>query len=152
MIGHTLVTKQSGEAGFPCNAVYIVEKLKVAGEMYIAITLDRKLGCPTLVYTPHGGVSIEEVAAKDPGKIFKLPIRDLVNGPEPSELERAGKEDLKLTDAQTKDFINTGISLFKCFMEKDADLIEINPMTVNPQGKLMALDAKITVDDNAAFR
>ena len=75
-----------------------MEKLKVAGEMYIAITLDRKLGCPTLVYTPHGGVSIEEVAEKDPTKIYKLPIRDLVNGPKRDELERAGKEDLKLTD------------------------------------------------------
>ena len=67
--------------------------------MYIAITLDRKLGCPTLVYTPHGGVSIEDVAAKDPSKIFKLPIRDLVNGPNPTELERAGREDLKLSES-----------------------------------------------------
>ena len=62
MIGNTLITKQSGDEGFPCNAVYIVEKLKVAGEIYIAITLDRKQGCPVLVYSPHGGVSIEDVA------------------------------------------------------------------------------------------
>ncbi len=152
MIGHTLVTKQSGARGFPCNAVYIVEKLKVSGEMYIAMTMDRKAGYPTLVYTPHGGVSIEDVAEEDPSKIFKLTIRDLKNGPDAKDLERAGREDLKLTAHQTEDFVKTAKNMYKCFIERDADMIEINPMTINQEGRLVALDAKITLDDNAAFR
>lgn len=92
------------------------------------------------------------MAEQDPSKIYKLPIHDLVNGPTTEELEQAGQAHLKLTAAQVADFVKTAKALFKCFMEKDADLIEINPMTVDPQGKMMALDAKITVDENAAFR
>jgi succinyl-CoA synthetase beta subunit len=66
MVGKTLVTKQSGETGFPCNSVYVVEKLDIAKEMYVAITIDRNAGAPVIVYSPAGGMNIEDVAAKDP--------------------------------------------------------------------------------------
>ena len=66
------MTKQSGEDGLPCNAVYLVEKIGIEKELYLSITLDRKAGCPTFIYSPAGGMSIEDVAEEDPSKIFKL--------------------------------------------------------------------------------
>jgi len=72
MLGNSLVTKQSGEEGLPCNAVYLVEKINISKEMYLSVTLDRKAGCPTFIYSPAGGMSIEDVAETNPEKIFKL--------------------------------------------------------------------------------
>jgi len=74
------VTKQSGPDGLLVNSVYILPKLAIDKEMYLSLTLDRGSGCPIFVYSPCGGTSIEDVAKKDPSKIFKLPI-DPINGP-----------------------------------------------------------------------
>lgn len=74
MCGKTLITKQSGDTGFPCNCVYIVEKLAIDKEFYLSITLDRKAGGPVFIYSPAGGMNIEEVAHKTPEQIFKIPI------------------------------------------------------------------------------
>lgn len=74
MIGKTLVTHQSGADGLPINSVYLVEKINIAKEMYLSLTLDRAAGCPTFIYSPAGGMSIEEVAETNPEKIFKLPV------------------------------------------------------------------------------
>lgn len=90
MVGNTLITKQSGKAGFPCKAVYIVEKIKIAKEMYLSITLDRKAGCAVIIYSPAGGMSIEDVAAKSPEKIFKLPF-NLYKKLDTAELYKAAK-------------------------------------------------------------
>jgi succinyl-CoA synthetase beta subunit len=72
MIGKTLVTKQSGEEGFPCNCVYIVEKISIDKEFYLSITLDRKAGMPVFIYSKEGGTSIEDVAEHTPEKIHKI--------------------------------------------------------------------------------
>lgn len=74
MCGKTLVTKQSGETGFPCNCVYIVEKIQIDKEFYLSLTLDRKAGKPVFIYSPAGGMNIEDVAHSNPEKIFKIPI------------------------------------------------------------------------------
>lgn len=74
MLGKTLVTKQSGADGLPCKAVYLVEKIGIKKELYLSLTLDRKAGCPTFIYSPAGGMSIEDVAHDSPEKIFKLPV------------------------------------------------------------------------------
>ena len=74
MCGKTLITKQSGDTGFPCNCVYIVEKLAIEREFYLSITLDRKAGCPVFIYSPAGGMSIEDVAHSNPEQIFKIPV------------------------------------------------------------------------------
>jgi succinyl-CoA synthetase beta subunit len=66
MCGKTLVTKQTGENGLPCNCVYVVEKLEIDREFYLSLTLDRKSACPVFIYSPSGGMKIEEVAAKNP--------------------------------------------------------------------------------------
>lgn len=85
MCGKTLITKQSGEHGFPCNCVYIVEKVDIEKEYYLSLTLDRKEGKPVFVYSPAGGMSIEEVAAKNPEKIFKMHV-DVHKGLDVEEL------------------------------------------------------------------
>jgi succinyl-CoA synthetase beta subunit len=74
MLGDNLITKQSGPAGFPCNAVYTVEKLGIASEFYLSLTLDRVGQCPTFIYSAAGGMNIEDVAEKTPELVFKLPI------------------------------------------------------------------------------
>lgn len=99
MIGNHLVTKQSGENGLPVNCVYIVEKVNIDKEMYLSITLDRAAGCATFIYSPAGGMAIEDVAHETPEKIFKLPV-DPVQGIDACDLSSvatnlgiAGKED-----------------------------------------------------------
>lgn len=72
MIDDDLVTKQSGEKGFPCNTVYIVETVDIDTEVYVALTLDRANACPTFIYSPEGGMAIEDVAEENPEKIFKI--------------------------------------------------------------------------------
>lgn len=74
MLGNSLVTKQSGDEGLPCNAVYLVEKIGIDKELYLSLTLDRNAGCPTFIYSPAGGMSIEDVAEENPEQIFKLPV------------------------------------------------------------------------------
>lgn len=74
MCGRTLITKQSGDTGFPCNCVYIVEKIDIIKEVYMSITLDRKAGMPVFVFSEEGGMSIEDVAHKNPEKIHKLHV------------------------------------------------------------------------------
>lgn len=74
MLGNHLVTKQSGDEGFPCSAVYIVEKLGISKELYLSVTLDRSAGCPTFIYSPAGGMAIEDVAHNTPEAIFKMAV------------------------------------------------------------------------------
>lgn len=74
MCGKTLITKQSGDTGFPCNCVYIVEKIKIEKELYFSLTLDRKAGMPVFIYSPEGGMAIEDVAKATPEKIFKMHV------------------------------------------------------------------------------
>lgn len=90
MCGKTLITKQSGDSGFPCNCVYVVEKLSIAKEFYLSITLDRKAGSPVMIYSPAGGMSIEDVAHSNPEKIFKIKI-DINKGVEIDDLLKAAK-------------------------------------------------------------
>jgi succinyl-CoA synthetase beta subunit len=149
MCGKTLVTKQSGDDGLACDCVYIVEKVAIAKEFYLSITLDRKAGCPVFIYSPEGGMSIEDVAHKNPEKIFKLPI-DLTKGLDVKDLIKAAK-DLGLEEQQSQ-VVFLFKNVYDCFFEKDCDLIEINPLVLTKDGRVIAADSKITVDDNANFR
>jgi len=88
MLGKHLVTKQSGEDGLKVDTIYLVQKLKIATEMYLSITLDRAGGCPVFIYSPAGGMSIEDVAHEDPSKIFKLKVNPFT-GPEAQDLMNA---------------------------------------------------------------
>jgi succinyl-CoA synthetase beta subunit len=149
MCGQTLITKQSGESGFPCNCIYIVEKISIDKELYLSITLDRQKGCPVFIYSREGGMNIEDVAHKTPEKIFKLHI-DVEHGLDIDHLLTAAKN-LGLEDFKTQ-VVFLFKHLYECFMERDADLIEINPLVTTKDGKVVAADSKVTIDDNAYFR
>lgn len=131
MCGKHLVTKQSGESGLPTNCVYIVEKLAIDKEFYLSITLDRKEGKPVFIYSKAGGMNIEDVAHNTPDQIFKYYV-DVNKDLSIDELLKAAKNlDLEDYKAQV-------VFLFKhiydCFMAKDADLIEINPLALLKDG------------------
>mgnify|MGYP001042026053 FL=1 len=87
-LGNHLVTKQSGEAGLPVNSVYLVQKINIDKELYLSLTLDRAGGCPVFIYSPEGGMSIEDVAHETPEKIFKLNVNPFT-GPEVEDLMKA---------------------------------------------------------------
>lgn len=148
-IGNHLVTKQSGEDGLPVNCVYIVQKISIDKEMYLSLTLDRAAGKPVFIYSPAGGMSIEDVAEEDPSKIFKLHV-DPFKGPDVEELNKAA-EHLGIPGNKSEvTFLMK--SLYDCFIEKDCDMIEINPLITTKEGKVVCADSKVTLDSNAAFR
>ena len=149
MCGKTLITKQSGEAGFPCNCVYIVEKLNIDREFYISLSLDRKAGKPVFVYSQAGGMSIEDVAHQSPEKIFKMHV-DVQKGLDVETLCHAARE-LDLEDHKSQ-VVFLFKHLYECFMERDCDMIEINPLALLREGEIVAADSKVVIDDNALFR
>lgn len=149
MVGNHLITAQSGDAGFKCSAVYIVEKLGIEKEMYLSVTLDRSAGCPTFIYSPAGGMAIEEVAHNTPDEIFKMPV-NLEKGLDAAELKQAAEN---LGCAEHADQIaNVFQRILDCFVARDCDMVEINPLVLTTDHKVLAADSKITVDSNAEFR
>jgi succinyl-CoA synthetase beta subunit len=149
MCGKTLVTKQSGESGLPCNCVYIVEKLAIDREFYLSITLDRKAGKPVFIYSQAGGMSIEDVAHDTPEKIFKIHV-DVQKGLDVDDLLKAA-ENLGVEEHKSQ-VVFLFKHLYDCFIERDCDLIEVNPLALLKDGTIVAADSKVTVDDNAVFR
>jgi len=149
MLGNSLVTKQSGADGLPCNAVYIVEKIQIEKEYYLSLTLDRAGASPTFIYSKEGGMAIEDVAHERPDAIFKLKVNPL-KGLDEADLKQAAVN-LGLQDKEDQ-VVALFQKLYACFNEKDCDMIEINPLVLTKQGVVMAADSKVTVDGNALFR
>ena len=150
MFGYHLVTKQSGPDGLQVNCLYIVQKLKIKKEMYLSITLDRSAGCPVYIYSSEGGTSIEDVARENPEKIFKLYV-DPFEGPDVEGLVRASGH-LGLPSNKKSELTWMMKNIYDCFMEKDCDMIEINPLVLTEDNKVLAADSKITIDHNAVYR
>ncbi|KGG51950.1 hypothetical protein DI09_23p250 [Mitosporidium daphniae] len=155
MIGSTLVTKQTGAAGRPCSKVFICEALSPSKEYYLAILYDRNCKGPMLVGSPQGGMDIEKVAAQSPEAIHTYPI-DISKGLSLDEAKTFGAKmgftgrylDVSLVGG-------TILRLYQLFIEKDASLVEINPLSeiASPtEPRLICLDAKINIDENADFR
>lgn len=115
----------------------------------MSLTLDRNAGCPTFIYSPAGGMSIEEVAEKNPEQIFKLPVPHQ-EGLKEAALRQAAF-DLGLSE-QADQVVTMFSKIYDCFMAKDCDLVEINPLVLTKEGQVLAADSKITVDSNALFR
>lgn len=149
MLGNHLVTKQSGADGLPVNAVYLVEKIGIDKEFYLSLTLDRAAGCPTFIYSPAGGMNIEDVAEKTPEKIFKLQV-DPINGLDQASLAQAGAN-LGVPDQQEQ-LENMFTRIYETFVAKDCDMVEINPLVVTNDGQVLAADSKVTIDSNALYR
>jgi succinyl-CoA synthetase beta subunit len=150
MLGKPLVTPQTGLKGRPVAQVYVVEDVAIERELYLSLLVDRDSGRVAFIASTEGGVNIEEVAAKTPEKITTLTV-DPASGLWPFHT-RIIASALKLTGEQAKQCAKLVNSLYQLFLEKDASLVEINPLVVSKEGRLICLDAKIGFDDNAVFR
>ena len=150
LIGMTLKTHQTGPEGRVVSRVLVEEGLAIARELYLGLVLDRAAGRPVVMASAAGGVDIEEVAAKTPEAIFKEYIQ-----PGTGLIPFQGRKlafALGLDGAQAGKFTKVVMSLYQAFVATDASLVEINPLIVTQGGDLLALDAKMTFDDNALYR
>jgi succinyl-CoA synthetase beta subunit len=150
MLGATLVTKQTGPDGRAVRRVYIEAASEIERELYLSALVDRAVGKVAFIVSRAGGMDIEEVARKTPERIVTVHIDPL----NPNAAEAGAKigEALGLTGdlaAQCKRLV---AALYQAFVGKDMSLLEINPLVVAKDGRLLCLDAKVTFDDNALFR
>jgi succinyl-CoA synthetase beta subunit len=150
MIGQKLVTKQTGSAGKPCNAVYICEKLYIRREYYLAILMDRTTQGPMIVASSQGGVDIETVAAESPEAIITLPVNIADGLAREDAVGLAKKMDFGSHCVEAA--ADTIEKLYQIFTERDATQIEINPLAESNDHQVVAMDAKFGFDDNAEFR
>ncbi|MCH6548631.1 MAG: ADP-forming succinate--CoA ligase subunit beta [Proteobacteria bacterium] len=150
MLGRQLVTQQSGPEGLPVNVVYVEEGSDIARELYLSMLVDRELSQVSFIASAAGGMDIEQVAADTPEQIFTVAI-DPDAGVQDSQLAELSAG-LGLKDNQSEQFANLIVRLYKLFVECDASLIEVNPLIVTKSGDVIALDAKINIEENALFR
>ena len=150
MIGHTLVTKQTGPAGRRVNRVYVEAGCQIARELYLSLLVDRETSRVTIVASTEGGMEIEEVAHNQPEKILRVAI-DPAAGAWPFQARKLAYA-LGLTGGQVKSFGTFIDGLYKAFMELDCAVVEVNPLVVTAAGEVVALDAKVSFDDNALYR
>ena len=150
MLGTVLVTHQTGPEGLPVHQVYVETGSKIAREIYLSLVLNREAGRIAFVASAAGGMDIEEVAEHSPEKIIRVNIHPT-----------AGLQDfqcrqlafgLGLSGDQVAQFGRIAHALYKLYLEQDASLVEVNPLIVTGEGNLIALDAKINIEDNALFR
>ncbi len=150
MLGHTLVTKQTGPAGKEVKRLYIEEGCDIKRELYLGMLIDRVTSRVTIMASTEGGMEIEEVAEATPEKILKVAI-DPVEGFMPYH-GRNLAFGLGLEGKQVGSAVKFMATMYKAFMELDASIVEINPLVVTGAGDIIALDAKMNFDDNALFR
>ncbi len=150
MLGMRLVTHQTGPQGKEVKKVYIEQGSEIARELYIAQLVDRKTGGVAVIASTEGGMDIEEVAENRPEKIVKLMLPPAM----PMRAFQARKIafQLDLKEREVHKFVRLLMAMNKAFRDLDASLIEINPLVVTKANKLIALDAKMTFDENALFR
>ncbi len=150
LLGKPLVTHQTGPEGRVVRRVYVEEASQVARELYLGMVVDRKVAAVGVIASTEGGTEIEEVAANTPERIITDPIDPLL-GMAPFQARRIAFA-LGLKDKQVGQFAALLASLYRAFVESDASLIEINPLVVTADGRVICLDAKISFDDNGLFR
>ena len=150
LLGKPLVTHQTGPEGRVVRRVYVEEASQVARELYLGMVVDRKVAAVGVIASTEGGTEIEEVAAKTPEKIVTDPIDPLL-GMAPFQARRIAFA-LGLKEKQVGQFAALLGALYRAFVETDASLIEINPLVVTADGRVICLDAKISFDDNGLFR
>src|ERR1700759_3583380 len=150
MLGTRLVTKQTGPEGLPVEHVYVESGSEIEREAYLSLTLNRERGRIALIASAAGGMDIEEVAAKTPEKILTGNIHPAA-GLQPYQA-RQNAFGLGFKGTQIAEFTSIATALYKLYIEKDASLVEVNPLIVTKAGALVALDAKINIDANAVFR
>lgn len=150
LLGKTLVTHQTGPAGRKVHRLLIEEGVAIESELYLSILIDRSVGLPVVVASSAGGMEIEEVAARSPEKVVTVYIDPVLGYQAFHGRTLAFK--LGLTGPLVNDFTTMLSKLYRLFTEKGAILVEINPLVITKDHRLIALDAKMTFDDNALFR
>mgnify|MGYP001304659908 FL=1 len=150
ILGSTLVTHQTGPAGKEVQRLYIEEGCDIATELYLSMLVDRSSSQITIIASTEGGMDIEAVAAETPERILTISI-DPATGLKPHHI-RSVANALKLTGTTAKQASGFLSGIYSSFTELDASLVEINPLVVTSSGDLLALDAKMSFDDNALFR
>jgi succinyl-CoA synthetase beta subunit len=150
LLGKKIVNNQTGKEGLIAHQVLITSPISILKEFYLGIIIDRRKAESVLIASPAGGMDIEQIAQQSPEKVLALPI-PLEEGLRPYHLLRLAKFMGWENDLATQG-IHIVHALIKAFIETDASLIEINPLVETGEGKLLALDAKLAIDDNALFR
>jgi succinyl-CoA synthetase beta subunit len=150
ILGMKLVTPQTGEEGRIVRRLLIEEGLDIKRELYVGVLVDRELGAPIFMVSAAGGMEIEEVAKDNPEAILRETVDPAV-GFQPFQARKLAFG-LGLTSEQVSAAVPFFQSLYRAFVETDASMIEINPCVVTGDGKMFALDAKVTFDDNALYR
>jgi succinyl-CoA synthetase beta subunit len=150
MLGKTLVTKQTGPDGKVVNRLYIEEGCDIKKEYYLSMLVDRSTSSISIIASTEGGMEIEEVAEKEPEKIIT------VNVPGDQTLDQASLDQLvqglEITSEQSGDFCDQIQKIYTSFLSTDASLVEVNPFVLTGDGKFLALDAKVSIDDNALYK
>ena len=150
MLGHNLITKQSGALGRPVDCVAVTERFYIRRETYFAIAMDRATNGPVIIASPAGGMDIEAVAEETPDKIIRVPV-DINKGISKAQCE-AIADKLGFVGKNREQAVDQFKRLYNLFIERDATLLEINPLVETSQGDVLCLDAKLNFDDNALFR
>ncbi|RDC71776.1 ADP-forming succinate--CoA ligase subunit beta [Rhodovulum sp. 12E13] len=150
MLGRTLITHQTGPAGKQVNRIYIEDGSGIERELYLALLVDRTTSRISFVCSTEGGMDIEEVAASTPEKILSFSV-DPATGYQPFHGRRIAFS-LGLTGPQVKQCVALMGTLYRLFVEKDMEMLEINPLIVTDKGDLKCLDAKMGFDSNALYR
>ena len=150
LIGTRLVTNQTGPTGVPVEKVMIAETLDIKDELYLSIVIDGDIGAPVVMASSEGGMDIEEVAASTPEKIFRVIADPLIglSAYHARDLAIALKVPSESIKATTKLIVD----LYRVFIENDCSLVEVNPLVVTKDNAIIALDAKINLEDDALFR
>ncbi len=151
LLGQHLVTHQTGPEGLPVNMLLVEAGSDIARELYLSVLVDR--GCERVVFmaSAAGGMEIEEVAARTPEKIFRVQVHPAA-GIQPYQIRELAFG-LGITGkGQMAAFGGIVSGLYRLFMERDASLVEVNPLIITRDGRVLALDAKVNLDDNALFR
>ena len=150
ILGNFLVTHQTGPEGKKVQRLLIEEQFSIADEYYAAVLVDSTLGTPVLIVSTEGGQAIEEVAAKNPKAIVRVPI-DPDEG-FPAYRGRQLAKQLKMPQPVIFQAGNLFAGLYRAFLASDASMAEINPFVITADNRVLAVDAKLNIDDNAAFR
>ncbi len=150
MFNNTLVTTQTGAVGRKVKTIYFTQAANISKEYYLAIILDRATSKPVIMVSTEGGVELERVAHDTPEKVFKVFIDPAVSLQSYQTRQLAFQ--LGFTGDHFKNAVKLTTSLYRMFWETDASMVEVNPLIATSDGKVLALDAKVSFDDNALFR
>ena len=151
MMGKVLITHQTGLEGKKVKRLYVEEASDISKEFYLSCLVDRETAKIAFISSTEGGMDIEKVAAESPEKIITKKVEFKQEGPCKKEIEEIISV-FNFNDIQKQTASNLVKSLYKIILEKDASLIEINPLIINKENKIICLDAKMNFDDNAIFR